>query len=181
VLLGAVFNMTYSVIGIYALANPDGLLGVAMGRWVEICRKVLWPAYVLAGSAGCGGAKVSPFAARAWTFDIHLTAVNLIVVALLILGSQRYWSNWSGQLNGAISRFGLKGDAVHQAADAGYVMVLCGAIAPLWWLLLENDLFDSAVHCTALKPWLLLRIPLLTTTAHAFPCVAAGFWVAREP
>lgn len=178
--VGAVFNMTYTAIVIYALANPDGLIGGAVGKWVEICRKVLGPAYVLAGSAGCGGAKVSPFVARAWVFDIHLKVINLIVVAILIAGSRRYWPSWSGQLYGTLDRLGLKGDAIHQGADAGYVTVLCGAIAPLWWLLLENDLFESAAHCITLQPWLLLRVPLLTTTAHAFACVAAAFWVARE-
>jgi len=33
----------------------------------------------------------------------------------------------------------------------------------------------------ALQPWHLLRVPLLTITAHGFACVAVAFWVARDP
>jgi hypothetical protein len=181
VVLGAVFNLTYSGIVIYALANPDGLLGTAVRKWVEIGRTLFAPAYFLAGSAGCGGVKVSPFIARAWAFDIHIIVINLIVAAALIAASRRYWADWSRQLYGALGRLGLKGDAIPLRADAGYGTVLCGAIAVLWWLLLQNDLFDSAAHCVSLQPWHLLRIPLLVTTAHGLACVAAAFWVARDP
>jgi hypothetical protein len=184
VVLGAVFNLTYSGIVIYAQASPDGLLGTAVRKWVEIGRTLFAPAYFLAGSAGsagCGGAKVSPFIARAWAFDIHIIVINLIVAAMLIAASRRYWPSWSRQLYGALGRLGLEGDAIPLGADAGYVTVLCSVIAVLWWLLLRNDLFDSAAHCAALQPWQLLRVPLLTTIAHGFACVAAAFWVAREP
>jgi hypothetical protein len=179
VVLGAVFNLIYSGIVIYALANPDALLGTAVRKWIEIGRTLLAPAYVIAGSPGCGG--VSPFVARAWAFEIHLTVINLMAAAVLIAASRPYWANWSRQLYGALGRLGLKGEAIHQGADAGYGTVLCGAIAVLWWLLLEDDLFDSAAHCAALQPWHLVRIPLLTTIAHGFATFAAAFWVAREP
>jgi hypothetical protein len=181
VVLGAAFNLTYSGIVIYALANPEGLLGIVVRRWVEISRNLFAPAYFLAGNAGCGGAKLSPFIPRAWAFDIHLIVTNLIVAAMLIAASRRYWADWSRQLYGALGRLGLKGDAIPLGADAGYVTVLCGAIAVLWWLLLQNGLFDSAAHCAALQPWRLLRVPLLVTTAHGLACVAAAFWVARDP
>lgn len=178
VALGAVLNLTYSGVVIYALANSDGLLGIAVEKWVEVVRSFLAPAYVLAGHAGCGGARASPFVARAWAFDIHLIVINLVVVAGLIAGSRPYWATWSRPLYGALSRLGLTSDA---GADAGYATVVCGAIAALWWLLLQNDLFDSPVHCAALQPWHLLRVPLLATIAHGFASVAAAFWVARDP
>lgn len=181
VALGAVFNLTYSGVVIYALANPEGLLGIAVRKWIEIGRNLLAPVYLLAGSTGCGGVKVSPFVARAWACDIHLTVINLMVAAALIAASRRYWATWSRQLYDAFGRIGLKGDAIQQGADAGYVTVLCGAIAVLWWLLLQNDLFDSAAHCASLQPWHLFRIPLLTIIAHGFACVAAAFWIARDP
>jgi len=181
VALGAVFNLTYSGIVIYALANPDGPLGTMVRRWVEIGRNLFAPAYLLAGNAGCGGLKVSSFVARAWAFDIHLLVINLIVVAVLIAASRPYWTNWSRQIHGALGRHDLKGDAIDGGADAGYGTVLCGAIAVLWWLLLQNDLFDSAAHCAAFQPWHLLRVPLLTTVAHGFASFAAAFWVARDP
>lgn len=178
VVLGAAVNLIYSGIVIYALANPDGRLGTAVRKWIEIGRTLFAPAYSLAGSAGCGDVKLSPFIARAWSFDIHLIVINLIVAAVLTAASQRYWADWSRQLHGALDRLGLKGDA---GADAGYVTVLCGAIAVLWWLLLKDDLFDSAAHCASLQPWRLWRIPLLVITAHGLVCVAASFWVARDP
>lgn len=181
VVLGAVVNVTYSGIVIYALANPDGLLGTAVRKWVEIGRTPFAPAYFLAGSAGCGGVKAGPFIARAWTFDIHLIVINLIVAAVLIAASRRYWADWSRQLHDRLGRLGLKGDAIPLGADAGYVTILGGAIAVLWLLLLQNGLFDSAAHCASLQPWHLLRIPLLVTTAHGLACVAAAFWVARDP
>ncbi|HEX5262432.1 MAG TPA: hypothetical protein VFW13_02835, partial [Phenylobacterium sp.] len=179
VALGAAFNLTYSSIAIYALANPDGPLGVVVGKWIEVGRDA--PIYALAGRAGCGGAKVSSFVARAWIFDVHLVVINLIVVAGLIAASRRYWATWSRELYGALHELGLGGDAIDQGADIGYVTVLCGAVGALWWMVLHNDLFDSAAHCAALQPWHLLRIPLLATITHGFICVAAAFWVAREP
>jgi hypothetical protein len=181
VVLGAVFNLTYSGIVIYALANPDGLLGIAVRKWVAIGQNLLVPAYFLAGRAGCGGVKVSPFIARAWAFDIHMIVINLIVAAVLIAASRRYWANWSRQLYSALGRLGLKGDAILLGADVGYGTVLCGAIAVLWWLFVKNDLFDSAAHCASLQPWHLLRVPLLTTIAHGFASFAAAFWIARDP
>jgi hypothetical protein len=181
VALGAVFNLTYSGTVIYALANPVGLLGIAVRKWVETGRSLFSPAYFLAGNADCGGARVSSFVGRAWAFDVHLIVINLIVAAVLIAASRRYWVNWSRQLYDALGRLGLRAEAVHLGADAGYAMVLCGAIAALWWLLLQNDLFDSAAHCAALQPWHLLRVPLLVAIAHGFACVAAAFWIARDP
>lgn len=101
VLLGAVFNSSYAAVIIYALTNPDTRLSAWVGTWVLFARRILKPAYVLAGRASCGGAEVSDFVARAWIFDVHLLAINLIVVAALFAASRRYWGTWLEAYYGA--------------------------------------------------------------------------------
>lgn len=180
VLLGAVFNLSYAAVIIYALANPEGRFGAGVAKWVQITREVLKPAYVLAGHAGCGGVEVNAFLARAWAFDVHLVAINLLVAAVLFAASRRYWLTWSQQLYGAPGWRNVAPDARRQEAETGFGTVLWGAIAALWWLILENDLFDSAAHCASMRPWLLFREPLLATFAHGAASLAAALSVARK-
>jgi hypothetical protein len=172
--LGAVFNLSYAAMIIYALTNPDGRFGAGVAIWVQIARRGLEPAYFLAGHAGCGGADASAFVAQAWTFDVHLVAINLIVAAGLFASSRRYWLTWSQQLY-------VAPDAGREAAETGFGTMLWGAIAALWWLILENDLFDSAAHCAALRPWFLFREPLLATFAHGAASFAGALSAARRP
>lgn len=51
VLLGALFNLGYATVVIYALANPASRMGGWVAAWVDLARKGLAPAYVLAGHA----------------------------------------------------------------------------------------------------------------------------------
>lgn len=181
VLLGALFNLSYAAVIIYALANPDGRLGVWVATWVQIARRILEPVYVIAGHAACGGVEVSAVVARAWTFDVHLVAINLIVATVLFAASRGYWVTWAQQLRDAPGWRDVAPDARRQEVDAGFGTVLWGVIAALWWLTLENDLFDSAAHCATLRPWFLVREPLLITFAPAAASFAAALSLARKP
>ncbi|MGZ8407098.1 MAG: hypothetical protein ACXWVJ_03625 [Caulobacteraceae bacterium] len=166
---------------IYALANPESRFGAWVGTWVQITRKVLEPAYVLAGRASCGDAEVSDVVARAWIFDVHLIAINLIVVAALFAASRRYWATWLQAFYDGPGWENANPETKRQEAEAGFGTLLWGAIAGIWWLILENDLFGSAAHCASLRPWLLFREPLLTTFAHGAASFAAALSLARKP
>lgn len=180
VLLGAVFNLGYAAAIIYALAHPDGRFGAAVSTWVEIAGRLLRPVYGLAGGARCGGGAVSAFAERAWVFDVHLTAINLIAAALLFAASRRYWAAWAQPLRDAPDGRDITPEAWRQTLDTGFGTVLWGTIAALWWLTLENHLFESAARCATLQPWFLVREPLLTTIAHGVASFAAVLSLARK-
>jgi hypothetical protein len=182
VLLGAVFNLSYATVVIYALANPEGRIGGWVAAWVHLARKGLAPAYILAGGhVGCGGGAVSAAVARAWEFDVHLVAVNLIVAAGLFAASRRYWPAWSQQVLDQPSWRDMSEGVRQQETDIGFGTVMWGAIAVVWWLILENDLFDSAAHCSSVRPWMLWRAPLLATSAHGLASLAAALWAGRIP
>lgn len=72
------------------------------------------------------------------------------------------------------------GDDRQWAAGSSFGAVLWGAVAALWWLILENDLFDSAAHCRSLQPWFLFREPLLTTFVHGCATLAAALSLAAK-
>ncbi len=180
VLLGAIFNLGYAAVVIHALAHPDGRFGAAVSTWVEIVGRFLWPVYGLAGGPGCGGGAVGAFAERAWVFDVHLTAINLIAAALLFAGSRRYWAVWAEPLRDAPDGRDFTPEAWRQTLNTGFGTVLWGAMAVLWWLLLENHLFASAARCATVQPWFLVREPLLITIAHGVASFAAVLSLARK-
>lgn len=177
--LGALINLTYAAVVIHGLANPQGRVGTWVSAWVRFTRRGLEPAYRLAGHADCGGGPASPFVNRAWTFDVHLVTVNLIVAAVLFATSRRYWPAWSRQVLDQPSWRDIPAASRRQEVEIGFGTVLWGAIAALWWLVLENDLFDSAAHCAAVRPWLLYRAPLLAISAHGLASLAAALWAGQ--
>lgn len=146
---------------------------------MEIAGRLLRPVYGLAGGARCGGGAVGAFAERAWVFDVHLTVVNLVAAALLFAGSRRYWAGWARPLRDAPDGRDITPEAWRQTLDAGFGTVVWGAIAMLWWLTLENHLFESAARCASLQPWFLVREPLLITIAHGVASFAAVLSLAR--
>jgi len=180
-LLGTLINLSYTSLLIYALANPNGIIGIGLARWVQGTAKILTPFYALAGHVGCGGAGFTAFAARAWAFDVHIVAVNLMVAAALFAGSRRYWARWSKELyDEPQSRGEAASGASREDAEAVAGTMLWAAIAALWWLTAENDLFDSAGHCATVQPWFLFRSPLLVTVVHGFAVLAASLWAGRR-
>lgn len=62
----------------------------------------------------------------------------------------------------------------------GSGVLIWGAIAALWLLILGADLFDSASHCAHLNPWLFLRIPVLAAASLGLAVAAATFLTARR-
>ncbi len=181
VLLGALVNLGYATVVIYALANPASRIGGWVAAWVQLARKGLAPAYLLAGHADCDGSRVGTFVARAWDYDVHLVAINLIVAAALFAASRRYWPAWSQQVLDSPTWRDMSEGARQQETDVGFGTVMWGAIAVVWWLILENDLFDSAAHCSSVRPWMLWRAPLLATSAHGLTSLAAALWAGRTP
>lgn len=178
-LIGGVVNLSYAGLVIHALAHADSRLTSWVDGWVRMSRAALGPAYLLAGRPGCGGAAHSAFVDRAWAFDVHLLTINLLVVAVLFVLSRAAWPDWAQRL-GATSPHGDPADG-SQAADMeeGFGTVFWGVLAALWWMLLKNDLFDTAPHCAGLRPWLLFREPLLATGIHGLACLAAVLNRAR--
>jgi hypothetical protein len=134
-----------------------------------------------AGHVDCGGGAVSAFVARAWEFDVHLVTINLIVAAGLFAASRRYWPAWSQQALNQPTWRDMSEGARQQETDVGFGTVLWGAIAAVWWLILGNELFDSAAHCSSVQPWMLWRAPLLATSAQGLATLAAALWAGRIP
>jgi hypothetical protein len=174
VLIGAVINFAYAAAIIHALARPDSRIAPWVDAWVRIARSALKPAYLLAAGPDCGGTVRGPGIDQAWAFDVHLTTINLLVVTLLFALSRPSWPTWGRQVDAA--------DGMHRDdAAEGFGVVLWGAMAALWWMLLQNDLFDTARHCAGLRPWRLFREPALATTVHGLACMAAALGRARAP
>ena len=180
VLWGGVFNLTYAALVVYALAHPHARLSAWVDAWIEIAGKGLRPAYVLAGSPACGGARPVAFVARAWTFDVHLVTINLVVAAALFAASRPFWKIWAAQLyRDPRWRTGAP-DARRADAEAGFGLVIWGVIAAAWFMVLKNDLFESAARCASLRPWFLFREPLLATSGQGLAYLAAALWVAQR-
>lgn len=179
VLTGGVVNFTYAALVIHALARADSRLTSWVEAWVRSSRVALHPAYLLAGRPDCDGAPRAAFIDRAWAFDVHLATINLLVVAVLFALSRAAWPAGARRLDAA-SPLGDAADGAHAAdMEEGFGTVLWGALAALWWMLLQNDLFDTARHCAGLRPWLLFREPLLATCVHGLACLAAALNRAR--
>lgn len=176
VLAGALLNLGYAAVLIMALGAPASRAGAAVGAWVVACRKAFDLPYALAGASLCGGTQLSSATVRAWVFDVHLIVVNLAIVALLLAASRPSWPDWTEQAPRTVAD-------VSGAADEceGYGTVLWGALAVLWWILLENALFDTRAHCDAFRPWMLLREPLLATAGHGFASFAVAFHPRIRP
>lgn len=183
VLFGAVLNLSYAALLIWALTYPETRVGLSVAGWVRIARNILQPAYALAGEKVCGGEAAGAAVALAWGFYVHLLAINLAVVGGLFAASRPLWFEWAHRLDEEVRwREALSSEVGDEAdvADEAYGTLMWGAIAALWWLILENDLFESAKHCAAFRPWQILRVPLLATFAHGLASLTAAFWAARK-
>jgi len=174
VLLGGAINLAYAAVIVHALAHPASPWTSWIDTWMRIARLGLEPAYVLAGGPDCGGVRRAAFIDRAWIFDVHLTTINLLVVATLFAISHPFWTAWAQRLHEAPQEDGPADNSQAADAEEGFGTVLWGAIAAAWWMTLQNDLFDSAARCADLRPWFLLREPLLATAAHGLACLAAA-------
>jgi hypothetical protein len=180
VLLGGILNLTYAAVVISALARPQARLSAWVAAWIEIAGKGLKPAYALAGSPDCGGVRPSAFVGRAWTFDVHLVTINLVVAAALFAASRPFWKTWAAQLYRDPRWRDGPPDARRADAEAGFGLVIWGAIAAAWLMVLKNDLFDSAARCASLRPWFLFREPLLATAGQGLANLAAALWTAQR-
>jgi hypothetical protein len=180
VLSAGIVNLTYTGVLIFALARPHSRLSTWADAWVQIAGKALKPAYLLAGNPDCGGAQASDFVVRAWVFDVHLVAINLLVAAAFFVASRPFWPSWAQRLYGAPRWRDGAQDARRADAEVRFGTVIWGAIAAVWWMVLKNDLFESAADCASLRPWFLIREPLLAISGQGFASFAAALWVARD-
>jgi hypothetical protein len=180
VAFGAVLNIGYTAVVVWALAKPESLVGSGVDAWFRFGHTLLSRAYVLAERPSCGGARTSDEVARAWEAYLNLLLVNLAIASALFAISCRLAGRWAQRLRAETQWRDLAPDLVWSRADVGYGTLIWGAIAVLWWLIFRNDLFDAARHCSTIQTWLFLRVPLLTTTAHGFATMAAVFWAMRR-
>ena len=166
-----------SLLAIGSLQAPESWCARLVARFDHLIGPVMRLILGAVGAPPCS--KVDLKIVHWYNVYVQLILIDLIIVGGCFGLCAPFWKAWARQLRRhpywLHERPGeLKTEFM--AVSILLAFVATGAV----WLLIADDPFGFGESCQVVTPWLLLRVPLLTTISYGFACLAAAFGLAAK-